>query len=44
LPMEWAVAVRSPYGGMIAQMPGDALRVWSPDDQPTGDTYHGMPV
>lgn len=42
--MECAVAARSPCDGMIAQMPGEALRAWSPHDQPAGDAYRGMPV
>jgi len=42
--MERAVAARSPYRGMIAQMLGHALRAWSPHDQPAGDAYRGMPV
>jgi hypothetical protein len=32
--MQGAVAARSPYGGMITQMPGDALRASSPHDHP----------
>src|SRR6202023_1132167 len=36
-----AVAARSQWRGMIAQMPEDALRTWQPHDQPAGDAYRG---